>query len=217
MKLRLKPIRVFCYHQVSDVFNPETTWECDWKQTDVFKGQILDLLHNGVSFISLADAYEHIQHDLFRTNRYAVITFDDGSRSVQDIVPWLAEQSIPVTLFVNPLFLLGEGKREKPMEFLSYHDLELLVKKYPSLITLASHSYGHEMCDTLNIEEFQDTIRRSEDVLSSLPGKIPFFAYPCGRHTSKTDNILIEQHLVPVYCDGMKNYGCTSSISRELL
>lgn len=40
IKLRLRPIRVFCCHEVSDYFDAKTTWEGDWISTEDFKKRI---------------------------------------------------------------------------------------------------------------------------------------------------------------------------------
>ena len=42
-KIRLQPIRVFCFHQVSEQFDASTMWECDWTQIEQFKRNILRL------------------------------------------------------------------------------------------------------------------------------------------------------------------------------
>ena len=80
-RLRLKPVRVFCFHHVSDVFEPDTMWECDWTQTDAFKQDILTMKKK-YTFISLEEAYNHISNDKFRKTSYAVLTSDDGWASL---------------------------------------------------------------------------------------------------------------------------------------
>ena len=102
MKLRLQPIRVFCFHQVSDEYAPLTMWEEDWTQTELFKRNIQNLKERGYTFISLPEAYFKLKNDSFRREKYAVLTADDGFKSMLNILPWLIEQRIPVTLFVNP-------------------------------------------------------------------------------------------------------------------
>ena len=57
-KFRLQPIRVFCFHQVSDTFDESTMKECDWLQTDVFKRIITDMRQKGYEFLSLQEAHE---------------------------------------------------------------------------------------------------------------------------------------------------------------
>ena len=74
VRLRLQPIRVFCFHQVSELYNPLTMWECDWTQIDLFKQNILNLKEQ-YTFISLTEAHEKIKHDCFRNRRFQSIRF----------------------------------------------------------------------------------------------------------------------------------------------
>lgn len=218
LHLRLTPVRVFCFHVVADQFDSETTWNGDFVQTDRFKEFINNLTEEGYRFVSLTEAYHHIAGDFFRTKKYAAITFDDGISSLSGILPWLAERGIPVTLFVNPMFLLGEGHREKPMSFLSMADLERWVDVYalPNGLSVGSHGYGHEDCTLLTIEAFKQSVVRAEKALCQIKNKIPFFAYPYGARKPETDQCLLENHLIPVYCDGQKNYNEKSCIHREI-
>lgn len=218
LHLRLAPIRVFCFHVVEDYFKPETTWDCDFIQTDRFKMFVIRLLNDGYSFISLADAYHHISSDSFRKKRYACLTFDDGVSSIVGILPWLGELGIPVTLFVNPGFLLGDKRQDKPMRLLSLSDLKELMYKYSinNGLTVGSHGYRHKDCSTLSIKDFTDNIIQSAKELSSINNVVPFFAYPFGSYNSHTDQVLRAHSYIPVYCDGQKNYNDQSCIHREL-
>lgn len=216
LRLRLRPIKVFCFHVVSDTFDSETMWECDWIQTDCFKAFIDNKLKQGYHFISLAEAHEHISKDWFRYCKYVVLTFDDGSKSILELMPWLAEKRIPITLFVNPAFLSGDAKREKPMALMREDELKHFVGQYSSLVTLASHSFKHEDVSLFSEEKFQKDVLCCEDYLNSLPGKIPFYAYPCGRFTKLTNDILRKVNLIPVLVDGQDNYGDNRFIHRIL-
>ena len=217
IKLRLQPIRVFCFHVVTDVYDSQTTWECDWIQTNSFKQKILELQHNN-EFISISEAYRHINHDIIRRKRYCVLTCDDGIASVKQILPWLYEKNIPITLFVNPACCIGESHREKPMSFLTTDDLLSIHKMYNGLVIIANHGYDHSDCTKLQPQEFRQRIRLADAFFKELlPEKSPFFAYPCGIHSATTDSILYEELLIPVYCDGLVNYNESTVIHRELL
>ena len=43
IKIRLRPIRVFCLHHVCKEFDADTMYPCDWMDIDVFKRKIKDL------------------------------------------------------------------------------------------------------------------------------------------------------------------------------
>ena len=125
LRLRLQPIRVFCFHQVSDEFEPNTMKPCDWMRTEAFKDTILKLRRD-YAFISLQEATKHLKHDSFRRKRYAVLTADDGWASMKNILPWLAEQGIPLTLFLNPSYLDGKHFREKTTEkYMTINEIDL--------------------------------------------------------------------------------------------
>lgn len=214
-RLRLKPVRVFCFHHVSDVFEPETMWECDWMQTELFKKRILALKVR-YTFISLEEAYAHIAKDRFRYTNYAVLTSDDGWTSLENILPWLAEEKIPITLFLNPLYMDGLHYQSRDSErFLTKEDVVDLVERYDPLVTIASHGWSHEDCLKMSIESFKDSVFKSEEYLKDLKGKVSFYAFTFGRHTINQLEFLNQQSLVPVLMDRMVNYDDASCIHRE--
>ena len=212
----LKPIRVFCFHQVSDVFEPETMWECDWTQTEVFKKKILTLKEK-YTFVSLTEAYNHISNDKIRLKNYAALTADDGWASLKNIIPWLAEQGIPLTLFLNPAYYDGNHFREKETErYLTELDLEHFAKTY-SNISFGMHGWDHTDVSKQDECAFRENIRHSLKALKKHNNFVQFFAYPWGKHNKMNDSILKELALVPVLMDGMKNCNDTSVIHREIL
>lgn len=216
-KLRLKPVRVLCFHHVSDVFDPDTMWECDWTQTEVFKQNILTMKKK-YTFISLEEAYNHIFNDKFRKTSYAVLTSDDGWASLKIILPWLAEEKIPVTLFLNPLYMDGKHFQSRESEeFLTTEEVADLTERYEPYITIASHGWLHNDCLKMSMESFKESVLKSEEYLKPMKGKVPFYAFTFGRHSKKQLEFLSQQFLVPVLMDGMANYDDTSCIHRECI
>lgn len=214
IKIRLQPIRVFCFHQTSEVFDASTMWKCDWISTNDFKTKI-NHLQKEYTFISLSDAYDKLQHDTIRTKKYAVLTADDGWASMKNILPWLKEQNIPITLFVNPLYLDGVHKQERETEqLLTKEDIEEILQKYPN-VTLASHGWSHADVTTLSDKEFVENIEHSELALSQFKYKIPFYAFTYGRYKNAFIVILHEHHLVPVLIDRKTNIKFDGVIHRE--
>ena len=216
MKLRLQPIRVYCLHHVSEVFNKNQMHECDWMQIDEFKDKVYAMQRDGVVFISLTEAYQHICNDLFRRQKYAVLTFDDGWSSLKNIIPWLCEQQIPVTLFINPAYIKGEDKREIGKS-LTQQELGELLKIRKHKIQIASHGWTHALCTELSMTEFEKCINQSKTFLSNYSEYIPFFAYPCGQRTKQQDAYLQSRNIVPVYMDGQVNYNEKMVLHRETL
>jgi peptidoglycan/xylan/chitin deacetylase (PgdA/CDA1 family) len=216
-KWYLRPIRVFCFHQVSDVFDPKGMWECDWTQTDVFKKKIL-ALERKYTFISLEEAYSYIVNDKIRWKNYAVLTADDGWASLKNIIPWLAEKKIPVTLFLNPLYMDGVHRQSRETEsFLTTEDVDSLVERFYPYITIASHGWSHDDCVKMTFERFKESVVKSEEYLGLMNAKVSFYAFTFGRCTCKHMEFLEQNGLTPVLVDGMKNYNDLSCIHRECI
>lgn len=217
MKLRLQPIRVFCFHQVSDVFDSSTMWKCDWTQTDQFKNNI-EILQKTYTFISLEEARIHLLNDIFRVRKYAVLTCDDGWASLANIVPWIVEKRIPLMLFVNPEYFLGLGARENGMDKLLKRDeISRMVSLGKPFVQIASHGWNHQLCTEQSMDVFQTNVVRSMEVINEMNGDTRYFAYPCGCHTQELDLFLQKKKIIPVYCDGIQNYNNANVIHREPL
>lgn len=217
LKMRLQPIRVFFFHQVSDEFEPKTMWECDWTQTEQFKRNIL-ALKKKYSFVSLQEAHRHLSIDKFRIKKYAALTSDDGWASLKNIVPWLAEQEIPITLFLNPCYMDGEHFQSRPTEkFLTTKEVKAMVEQYAPFVTIASHGWMHADSMKMSRQEFEENVTKSEAFLKDMPGKIPFYAFAYGRRIHSQSEWLLEHSLIPVFANDWKNYNNSNCIHRELL
>ena len=214
-KIRLQPIRVFCLHHVCEQFEAEAMNAGDWMALDEFKRKINALQDKGYEFISFTKAYRHLQDDYFRSKKYAVLTFDDGYKSLKEVLPWLEEQMIPVTLFINGKYLDGKSYRNRPTECYLSQD-ELFALSSP-LIEIGSHGWEHKNALQMDAEEFRKHINMNIQLLKYHPNFVPFHAYTWGRHTKETNNILKDFYITPVYIDGMKNYNEINYIHREIL
>ena len=85
-KIRLRPISVFLFHQVSDAFDESTMKRGDWTETGQFKHN-LEFLKKKYRFVSLEKAHEMMRKDVFRFRDYAVLTSDDGWASLTNVLP----------------------------------------------------------------------------------------------------------------------------------
>lgn len=214
-KLRLQPIRVFCLHHVCATFDAEPMCEGDWMQIDEFKSKVMEMQQAGVEFISMTTAYEHLENDKYRIAKYAVLTFDDGYASLKEILPWLEEQRIPAVLFINGKYMDGKSYRKKPQEQYLTKD-ELFALTSP-LIEIGSHGWEHTNAKRMTEQEFEQSVVKNVEVLSTHPCYVPFYAYTYGEHTKYTDKSLYSHNMIPVYIEGLKNYNETRLIHRELL
>ena len=214
-KIRLQPIRVFCLHHVCEQFDTDAMYMCDWMALDEFKIKVQTLQKNGVEFISLSKAHKHIENDRIRCKKYAVLTFDDGYASMKEILPWLFENNIPVTLFVNGKYLDGKSYRNTSRE--QYLTKEELFALTTPLIEIGSHGWEHIDANAMAVEEFVSSVNKNIVLLTAHPRYIPFHAYTYGGHNHKVDAKLHEEYVIPVLVDGMKNYNDSKCIHRELL
>jgi peptidoglycan/xylan/chitin deacetylase (PgdA/CDA1 family) len=214
MKLRLEPIRVFCLHHACEQFDAEAMYPCDWVAMDEFKKKIIALRSQGYQFISLTDAYEYLKKDWFRRNKYAVLTFDDGYKSLKEVLPWLEEQKIPATLFINGKYLDGKSYRETPNEhYLTYDELFALTSP---LLEIGHHGWEHTAATEMTDEELLESLQKNMEVLSAHPRYIPFWAYTYGIHNQTSDVTLSNNGMTLVLVDGGKNYKWKGCIDREL-
>ena len=215
MKLRLQPIRVFCLHHVCEQFDADAMYACDWMALDEFKKKIIALRSQGYQFISLTSAYEHLKNDWFRCKKYAVLTFDDGYKSLNEVLPWLEEQQIPATLFINGKYLDGTSYREIPKEqYLTYDELFALTSP---LIEIGHHGWEHTAATEMTDKELLESLQKNIEVLSSHTRYIPYWAYTWGRHNKINDELLLKHDIIPVLIEGNKNYKMIGTIDREIL
>lgn len=215
MKLRLQQIRVYCLHHVCATFDAESMNACDWMQIDEFKKKVMAMRHDGVEFITLSDAYRHMCNDWIRHKNYSVMAFDDGYASLKEILPWLEEQKIPATLFINGKYLDGKSYRKHPKESYLLKD-EVFALTSP-LIEIGSHGWVHIRATEQTEQEFDKSIKNNVSLLSTHPRYIPFHAYTYGAHSEWTDAVLRKRALLPVLVDGLKNYNDKHVIHRELM
>lgn len=213
-KILLSPIDVFVFHAVSDVYDDTVNEKVDWTLTEEFKRYILSL-KNHYKFISSSNAYIKLKSDLTRSNKYAVLTCDDGFKSVLGILPFLEEQGIPVTLFVNPKYLDGNSKREGYAVNPQYITREELWNLTSPLISIGMHGYEHNDATEMTKDEFTGSVDKCIELLQQHPRYIPFYAYTWGKHSDMTQSVLREKKIVPVLTDGESNYRYRQGISRK--
>lgn len=214
-KIRLQPIRVYCLHHVCAEYDAETMVDYDWIRIEEFKANVLAMQQNGIEFISLEEAYRHICKDWIRCKKYAVLTFDDGYASLKEILPWLDEQQIPATLFINGKYLDGKSYRHTYKEkYLTKNELFALCSP---LIEIGSHGWEHVDASKIKLEEFQDSVCKNREILQNHPQYVPFYAYTYGRHNQQEDEYLAGLQLIPVLIDGADNYDERKYIQRRLL
>lgn len=231
LHLRLQPIRVFCFHQTSNIYDPFTCIESDWMSMSVFKHKIKHIQEE-YTFIPLSCAYKYIKNDWFRKKKYAVLTADDGYRSICNIIPWLQSQSIPITLFINAKYLDGKSYSNHLWKKVQHNDSQKTKEEWVSDVYIsdenvfeldaggvefASHGFEHLDGTLLTDVEFASQIENNIRALEKYRHYIPFHAYTWGHYNNQMSAFLRYNHIIPVLIDGAKNYNDSSVIHRELL
>ena len=214
LRLRYRPIEVFVFHAVSDCFDERRNKRVDWSQREVFESHIR-WLKERYEFISLEEAYSKLRRQWCRRRRYAVLTCDDGYASVLEVLPFLEREEVPVTLFVNPKYLDGVSRREGYAEAPQYITREQLWSLHRPWVTVGMHGYEHDDATTQSQQQFQESVDRCIELLTSHPSYIPYFAYTWGRYNDDTQRILEEKGIVPVLTDGEPNYRYRQGIGRK--
>lgn len=230
MKLRLQPIRVFCFHQTSETYDPAVYCKPDWIPLDFLKNYVMQLQAVGYKFISLTEAQAKIANDKFRIGKYAVLTADDGFKCHLALVPWLEKRHIPITLFVNLETLDGEtcscvvkkyfDIQDKKTEIKHAKELYFThddMKHLSPLVSIGMHGVNHDEVNQLSAEEFEGIVSTCVKALGEHPNYIPFYAYTYGKHSQRTQSVLRQAHIVPIYADGKMNYNTPTEIHREPL
>lgn len=226
LQLSLHPIHVYCLHHVCEHFDAVSMHEGDWMALDEFKQKVLAMQQSGVHFISLSDAHRMLiasstpytlHSTLFRWRKYAVLTFDDGYASLKEVLPWLHEQHIPATLFINGKYLDGVSYRENPNEkYLTKRDLEKIAQEYPQT-TIGNHGWEHAEAWKMDESTSVESVTRNVELLSTFPNYVPFWAYTWGHYGKFIHRELRKRNIIPVFVDGAANYNDAKCIHRELL
>ena len=228
MRLRLRPVRVFCFHGLceTDDINPDSI------PTSFLKETIQQLLNSGYKFISLKEAHDHIKNDKIRRNRYAVLTADDGLKCQLEVLLWLEEKSIPITLSLNVLSLsnkvcglpyrkwyhIEDKDTERQYAEQLYISESELQEIKSNLVTFALHGVNHDEPSTeISIDDFKRDVEACMQKFSSSKHYVPSSAYKYGKHNRNTDEVLRQYSITPILVDGEMNYNDVSCIHRESL
>lgn len=231
IKLRWQPIRVFVFHHVSDVRDPLVCQEPDWTQLDQFKRNI-EHLKQHYTFISLSEACGKLRHDWFRCRRYAVLTTDDGLASVQNVIPWLEEIHIPLTMFVNTRYMecnklkpihrkwlheLAPDADEKDIANRMYLSREQIFNLTSPYIEIGLHGHEHLNAQQITESQFEEEINVCLNKMKDHPRFIRAYAYPWGHATVDSIKYLWQKRIVPLVLNGGTNYKYAWYLDRECI
>jgi peptidoglycan/xylan/chitin deacetylase (PgdA/CDA1 family) len=145
------------------------------------------------------------------------MTSDDGWASLKNILPWLKEQEIPVTLFLNPGYFDGQHFRERASEkYLLENDINEIATSFHN-VSFGMHGWEHVRATDKDEDGFRSDVEHTMHALQAHKCFVPFYAYTWGKYNKMTGRVLSDLGVVPVMIDNETNRDDLSCIHRELL
>ncbi len=171
---------VLCYHSFSNNGNRYAV------KKSVFEQQ-LSRLKWSADFIGYDEFLSYKKNKNVNKPK-ALITIDDGFKSVLDILPITKKLGIPVTLFVlaQPQYA-NRSELKTNEELLSWDEIKYLKK---SGWTIGSHGLTHADISKLKPEEAAKEIALSKAIIESKIGsEVTTFAFPKGHYSDSLVNV----------------------------
>lgn len=170
---------VLLYHLFGEVDSPMNV------PADRFEAQLRWLRDNRVEVISASDLTRFLDGSLELPERVAVITIDDGHRSVRRVAfPILRRYAAPFTLALNTAAI--EGRRPEAVTWDEVRDMMA-----SGLCDLASHSHTHGHLARFTEASSRKEVTLSRAILEQRTGVRPeTFVFPFGERSAKTMKIV---------------------------
>jgi peptidoglycan/xylan/chitin deacetylase (PgdA/CDA1 family) len=176
-----RTIAILGYHKIGP-------WPGDWQtwyyvSDEIFASHLQILRAGGWLFLDVADFLHGLDEPDALPERSALVTFDDGYRSLLDHgLPTLRAFGCPAVLFVPTSYLGGTNafdRDEEPEEAVcSAADLRLLRRQG---VSIQSHGVTHRGFSDLGPDEIGQEISRSREVLEETVGEsVELFSFPYG-------------------------------------
>jgi peptidoglycan/xylan/chitin deacetylase (PgdA/CDA1 family) len=156
-------------------------------EEDSFRN-LLGRLSLGHRLVSYSEAVDRVlSGDI--DGPYVAISFDDGLKNSLRAARILGEFGATACFFLSPT-IIGETDHRKieefcsqrlgipPTEFLSWDDVETLLKEGHEV---GSHTMTHPDLARLSVQQVQDEVEGSFEVLTERTGDISHFSWPYGR------------------------------------
>lgn len=175
-------IRAFIYHH----FGMEDKYPSTSVSLKQFEGHLDYLQKNGYTVLTLGDAISLLSSENRPPRKTAVITIDDGYRSIwQNAVPLLDEYGYKATIFI-PTSHVGGGN------YLTWDQIAKLRKKG---FEIGNHSHSHEYFLDNPKEKvreiFEKDLKESHEQFRKHLKKTPeLYAYPFGEYSPEMIQVL---------------------------
>jgi len=180
-KPRDRTLAILSYHRVGPPPGGWETWFC--VPESVFAEQLRHLRANVWCVVDVVTLLRGLTDPDSLPERTALITFDDGFRSVSKYaLPWLRTFGYPAVLFIPTAFI---GRRNwfdrdwEPQEAIcDWDDLRELERNG---VSIQSHGVSHRQFSGLDPAEQEEELVRSKATLEDgLAKSIEVFAFPYG-------------------------------------
>jgi len=173
---------VLAYHKIGEP--PTGTWRTwNYVPTDVFREQLDLLAEDGWEVVGLETLVAALSDPFVLPARSAVLTFDDGYRSMLDVAaPILAEYAHPGVLFVptdyvgkTNAFDAGNEPEEPICTWDQLRELERLG------VSVQPHGASHRSFEALTPDEqLEELVVPKREMEAELGGPIHTFSFPYG-------------------------------------
>ena len=188
-------IPILLYHHFMKDNVPEDKYSTTVTETQ-FEDHIRTLTEKGYNSISLEDLRAYIEEGRALPPKPYMITVDDGYDSNYYIMyPILRKYNAKAVIFVTGNMITDEPGRRWKEDSLVWMTWDMLREMEDSgLVEIQNHGYLHKPADTMEPEEFMESVIRGEELLNEKLGEreIKAFAYPHGKATEDSRKILEE-------------------------
>ena len=175
-------LAILSFHKIGELpRNGRKTWFYISEKT--FRRQLQFLKNHSWEVIDLATFLRGLAEPAVLPPKAALLTFDDGYRSVRrTVLPWLRRFGYPAVLFMPTKYIartnsfdLGNEPRESMCDWNDLLELERCG------ISVQSHGLSHRPFPDLDATEQRKELLRSKHVLEKgLKKPVEVFAYPYG-------------------------------------
>jgi peptidoglycan/xylan/chitin deacetylase (PgdA/CDA1 family) len=174
-------LAILAFHKIGAAPGGWDTW--NYIPESTFEAQLCFLREMGWEWIDAADLAAALHDPERLPRRAALLTFDDGYRSMRQVVlPILHRFGAPAVLFVPTAFVGGSNSFDAGVEpdevMCDWADLRALEE---SGVSIQSHSVSHPRFSELSLAEQEEELRGSKATLEHELGKVvDLFAFPYG-------------------------------------
>jgi peptidoglycan/xylan/chitin deacetylase (PgdA/CDA1 family) len=177
-----RSLAILGYHKIGEP--PPGGWQTwFYIPEEIFARHLSYLREHGWQVIDLLALFRGIAVPESLPERPALLTFDDGYRSIRTVaLPWLLRFGYPAVLFVPTDYIGGFNGFDagyEPEELIcDWDDLRELER---SSVSIQSHGASHRSFSKLSLPEQEEELARSKITLEAgLEKPVEVFAYPYG-------------------------------------